>query len=78
LGPFSGFVSNDAFQISDLKVKDQGFAEITSASDLAFAYSKFDGIIGLGRAKASVNGIVPPFYNMLEQGLLDFRLLPWR
>jgi saccharopepsin len=64
-------VSNDVFQIGDLKVKHQDFAEATSEPGLAFAFGRFDGIMGLGYDTISVNKIVPPFYNMLDQGLLD-------
>jgi saccharopepsin len=70
-GELSGFVSNDVFQIGDLKVKGQDFAEATSEPGLAFAFGRFDGIMGLGYDSISVNKIVPPFYNMLDQGLLD-------
>jgi saccharopepsin len=70
-GELSGFVSQDTFQIGDLKVKNQDFAEATSEPGLAFAFGRFDGIMGLGYNTISVNGIVPPFYNMLDQGLLD-------
>jgi saccharopepsin len=70
-GALSGFVSNDVFQIGDLKVKGQDFAEATSEPGLAFAFGRFDGIMGLGYDTISVNKIVPPFYNMLNQGLLD-------
>jgi len=70
-GELSGFVSNDVFQIGDLKVKHQDFAEATSEPGLAFAFGRFDGIMGLGYDTISVNKIVPPFYNMLDQGLMD-------
>ena len=70
-GELSGFVSNDVFQIGDLKVKNQDFAEATSEPGLAFAFGRFDGIMGLGYDTISVNKIVPPFYNMLNQKLLD-------
>lgn len=70
-GSLSGFVSQDTLQIGDLKVKNQDFAEATSEPGLAFAFGRFDGIMGLGYDTISVNRIVPPFYNMLNQGLLD-------
>jgi saccharopepsin len=70
-GSLSGFVSQDTFQIGDLKVKKQDFAEATSEPGLAFAFGRFDGIMGLGYDRISVNGIVPPFYNMIDQKLLD-------
>ncbi|PKX92160.1 cellular aspartic protease [Aspergillus novofumigatus IBT 16806] len=70
-GELSGFVSQDTLQIGDLKVVKQDFAEATNEPGLAFAFGRFDGILGLGYDTISVNKIVPPFYNMLEQGLLD-------
>jgi len=70
-GELSGFVSQDTLHIGDLKVENQDFAEATSEPGLAFAFGRFDGIMGLGYNTISVNGIVPPFYNMLDQGLLD-------
>ena len=70
-GELSGYVSQDTFRIGDLTVKHQDFAEATAEPGLAFAFGRFDGIMGLGYDTISVNGIVPPFYNMLDQGLLD-------
>ncbi|KAL1957940.1 hypothetical protein VTO42DRAFT_5332 [Malbranchea cinnamomea] len=70
-GSLSGFVSQDTLRIGDLTVKEQDFAEATSEPGLAFAFGRFDGILGLGYDSISVNRIVPPFYNMLDQGLLD-------
>lgn len=70
-GSLSGFVSQDTVQIGDIKIKHQDFAEATSEPGLAFAFGRFDGIMGLGYDTISVNKIVPPFYNMLDQGLLD-------
>jgi len=70
-GSLSGYVSQDVFRIGDLTVKHQDFAEATSEPGLAFAFGRFDGIMGLGYDTISVNKIVPPVYNMMDQGLLD-------
>ncbi|KAM3414119.1 Vacuolar protease A [Cercospora zeina] len=70
-GSLEGYVSQDTVQIGDLKLKDQLFAEATSEPGLAFAFGRFDGILGLGYDTISVNGIPPPFYSMIDQGLLD-------
>jgi saccharopepsin len=70
-GSLEGFVSRDVVTIGDLKIKNQDFAEATSEPGLAFAFGKFDGILGLGFDTISVNKIVPPFYNMLQQKSLD-------
>ncbi|CAD6577011.1 MAG: Vacuolar protease A [Alectoria sarmentosa] len=70
-GSLSGFISRDTVQIGDIKIKSQDFAEATQEPGLAFAFGRFDGIMGLGYDTISVNKIVPPFYNMIDQGLLD-------
>lgn len=70
-GSLSGFVSQDTLTIGDLKIKKQDFAEATSEPGLAFAFGRFDGILGLGYDTISVNKIVPPFYNMINQDLID-------
>ncbi|KAK3376725.1 vacuolar protease A precursor [Lasiosphaeria ovina] len=70
-GSLSGFVSQDTVSIGDITIKGQDFAEATSEPGLAFAFGRFDGILGLGYNTISVNGIVPPFYKMLDQKLID-------
>jgi saccharopepsin len=70
-GSLTGFVSQDTMTIGDVTVHKQDFAEATSEPGLAFAFGRFDGILGLGYNSISVNQIVPPFYKMIEQGLVD-------
>jgi len=70
-GSLSGYMSQDTVQIGDLKVKNQLFAEATSEPGLAFAFGRFDGILGLGYDTISVNKAPPPFYNMISQDLID-------
>lgn len=67
----SGFVSNDVVKIGDMTIKGQDFIEATSGLDMAFATVKFDGILGLGYDTMSANQIVPPFYQMVNQKLVD-------
>ncbi|KAF2862274.1 Asp-domain-containing protein [Piedraia hortae CBS 480.64] len=70
-GSLEGYVSEDTVRIGNLAIKKQLFAEATSEPGLAFAFGRFDGILGLGYDTISVNGIPPPFYNMIHQDLLD-------
>ncbi|GJN92966.1 hypothetical protein Rhopal_006011-T1 [Rhodotorula paludigena] len=70
-GSLEGVISNDVMSIGDLTIKGQDFAESTNEPGLTFAFGKFDGILGLAYDTISVQHVVPPFYNMLAQGLLD-------
>ncbi|KAF7350721.1 Asp-domain-containing protein [Mycena sanguinolenta] len=67
----NGFVSTDILAIGDLKIHNQDFVEATKEDGMALALAKFDGILGLAYNTISVNGIVPPFYNMIAQDLID-------
>lgn len=57
--------------IGDITIKGQDFAEATKEPGLAFAFGRFDGILGLGYDTISVNRMVPAFYNMVNQGAVD-------
>jgi len=70
-GSLSGFVSQDTVSMGEMTIKNQLFAEATSEPGLAFAFGRFDGILGLGYDTIAVNRIPPPFYTMVEQGVLD-------
>ncbi|KAF8201906.1 aspartic peptidase A1 [Mycena galopus ATCC 62051] len=77
-GSMEGFVSSDVLAIGDIKIPKQDFAEATKEPGLAFAFGKFDGILGLAYDTISVNGIVPPFYSMIDQGLIDEPIFSFR
>jgi saccharopepsin len=70
-GAVSGFISQDTVTLGDLTIKDQLLAEVTNEPGLAFAFGRFDGILGLGYDTISVNKIPPPFYSLVDQKLLD-------
>ncbi|XP_024374877.1 phytepsin [Physcomitrium patens] len=69
-GSMEGFLSQDDVTLGDLTVKGQVFAEATKEPGLTFVVAKFDGILGLGFKEISVNRVTPPWYNMLDQGLV--------
>lgn len=48
----------------------QDFGEMTLIEGEAAVYRRADGIFGLGYQQTSVNHIVPPFYNMINQDLI--------
>ncbi|ODQ59693.1 hypothetical protein WICANDRAFT_29757, partial [Wickerhamomyces anomalus NRRL Y-366-8] len=70
-GSLEGYVSQDTLQLGDLIIPKQDFAEATSEPGLAFAFGKFDGILGLAYDTISVNKIVPPVYQAINAGLFD-------
>ena len=52
-------------------IHHQDFGESVKEPGLAFVVGKFDGIFGLGYDTISVLDAVPPFYNMVNQSLVD-------
>lgn len=70
-GAVKGFISTETMQIGGLTIENQGFGEVTEMPGMTFIFSRFDGIFGLAYDRISVKGVVPPFYNMLKQGLIN-------
>ncbi|KAJ3213105.1 Vacuolar protease A [Clydaea vesicula] len=66
-GALEGVISNDKLTIGDLHISHQDFGESVSEPGITFAVGRFDGILGLGYDTVNV---VPPFYNMVNQGLI--------
>ncbi|KAG5637376.1 hypothetical protein H0H81_004801, partial [Sphagnurus paluster] len=77
-GSMEGFVSQDTLTIGGLSIPGQDFAEATKEPGLAFAFGKFDGILGLGYDTIAVNHITPPFYHMVNKGLIDEPVFSFR
>jgi len=69
-GSLEGFVSGDTLGVGSLQVKSQLFAEAMKQPGLVFVAAHFDGILGLGYSNIAVNGILPPFDNMVKQNLI--------
>lgn len=70
-GSLKGVISNDVLTLGDLEVKNQDFGESVEEPGITFVMARFDGIMGLGYDTISVQRATPPFYNMVNQGLVD-------
>jgi hypothetical protein len=72
-GPVDGFQSTDKLTMGGLVINQQEFAEVTNAGGLGAAYAlgKFDGILGMAFEVLSVNDVIPPFQNLVQQNLLN-------
>lgn len=58
-------------QIGDLTIKNQVFGEAIKEPGFTFVAAKFDGILGMGYDNIAVDGVEPPFYNIIQQKLLE-------
>lgn len=70
-GSLEGIISQDLLSVGGVKVSSQDFGESVKEPGLTFAVGRFDGIFGLGYDTISVNRVVPPFYNMINQKLVE-------
>lgn len=70
-GQVSGIFDMDSVNVSGILIKNQIFAEATFEPGNVFQEFNFDGIFGLGFQSISVGGVKPPFFSMIDQGLID-------
>ena len=69
-GSVSGILSKDEISVAGAKLTGVTFGETVSEPGLAFAFGRFDGILGLGMPSSSVAGVKPIFNEMIDQKVI--------
>ncbi|SPP78664.1 lysosomal aspartic protease-like [Drosophila guanche] len=70
-GSVSGILSTDVVTVAGLQIVGQTFGEATAETGTSMGDATFDGIFGMGYSSLAVDGVQPPFYNLLNQSLVD-------
>eukprot|EP00163_Fabomonas_tropica_P030399 TRINITY_DN6835_c0_g1_i2.p1 TRINITY_DN6835_c0_g1~~TRINITY_DN6835_c0_g1_i2.p1 ORF type:complete len:270 (+),score=59.87 TRINITY_DN6835_c0_g1_i2:29-811(+) len=70
-GAVEGYLSQDNVQVGPLTVLDQKFGEITYESGHHFEKAKYDGVLGMAWKTIAIDGALPVFDNMYQQGLIE-------
>ena len=69
-GSLEGKLSEDVVSIGGAKLTGVTFGETLKEPGLAFAFAKFDGILGLGLPSNAVAGVKPIFNEMMDQKVI--------
>jgi len=67
----TGFLSQDTIDFGGLVIKNQVFAEATDQPGLTFVVAEFDGVLGMAFQSIAVDNVVPPWFNLISQGLVS-------
>ncbi|XP_037711125.1 lysosomal aspartic protease [Drosophila subpulchrella] len=70
-GSVTGYLAIDTVTINGLAIANQTFGEAVSQPGDSFTDVVFDGILGMGYQQIAEDNVVPPFYSLYEQGLID-------
>ncbi|KAH8391413.1 lysosomal aspartic protease [Drosophila serrata] len=70
-GSVTGYLATDTVTINGLAITSQTFGEAISQPGNSFTDVAFDGILGMGFQQIAEDNVVPPFYNLYTEGLID-------
>ncbi|XP_002134090.1 lysosomal aspartic protease [Drosophila pseudoobscura] len=70
-GSVSGILSTDVVTVAGLQIPRQMFGEATIVTGTSLLDASFDGIFGMAYSSLAVDGVLPPFYNLWSEKLVD-------
>lgn len=70
-GSCNGFLSTDNVEVGGATIKNFTFGEVTTEAANVFGQAPFDGILGLGPAKAAVDKTPMPMDQLVVQGIIE-------
>lgn len=73
-GSSDGFISKDNVLIGGLTINGFSFAEVTSEAADVFGAAPFDGILGMGVAKAAVDKVPMPMDMLVQQKKIEHNI----
>jgi len=73
-GSCNGFLSQDTVTVGGEAITNFSFGEVTTEAADVFGQAPFDGIIGLGPAKAAVDKVPMPMDQLVAQGKIQHNI----
>lgn len=73
-GSCKGFLSEDSVTLAGLTMENFKFGEVTTEAADVFGQAPFDGIIGMGPAKAAVDGVPMPMQTLVDQKKIEHNI----
>merc|ERR1712151_204937 len=73
-GSCTGFISQDDVAIGGLAIAGFKFGEVTHEAADVFGQAPFDGILGMGPAKAAVDHVAMPMDQLVKQGKIEHNI----
>lgn len=73
-GSCNGILSTDTVSIGGAEITSFDFGEVTHEAADVFGQSPFDGILGMGPAKAAADGVAMPMDQLVKQGKIEHNI----
>merc|ERR1712050_313286 len=73
-GSCSGFLSADTVNVGGAEITGFAFGEVTHEAADVFGSAPFDGILGMGPAKAAVDKVPMPMDQLVKQGKIQHNI----